>query len=235
MHTEFLINFYSNSAPSPLTPRAILWTIASKFKKEEDILKATNILRIGALVILGASLMSWASRLSAADPTGDSPANAIPISTSTFEICTSFTLAPGASIWIQVPYHAGKDVEIYAKNAPGVNFDVYDPQQIGGFPTLPNPTGRLTPNPDELNYTKSWRGHLGTGATSGFLYVLITNTNATPITFSLCTIENGQFFPPPMNLPETITTSTVSIIRTCDGPIHEQAAGTTTTIITICP
>ena len=161
-------------------------------------MKLNTIVRIAAVTGLIAVLLAWGAALSAADPTGDSPANGLPVGAAPFEICVSQTLAPGAQIWFKVPYHAGKDLEMYAKNASGVNFDVYDPDKVKNWPTLaPQPTGRLTPNKNEPDYTKSWQGHIAQGMVSDFYYVLVTNTTASPVTFSFCTRETEKFTPPP--------------------------------------
>ena len=165
-------------------------------------MKIGTIVRLAALVVLSAGMFGWAVRISAADPAGDSPANGLPIGSSTTETCVSQTLAPGAQVWFKVPYHAGTDLEMYAKNATGVNFDVYDPSQVANYPTLsPQPIGRLTPNKNEPDYTKSWQGHLAQGNVSDFYYVLVTNTNTSSITFSFCTRETLKFTPPPMSPP----------------------------------
>ena len=161
-------------------------------------MKLGTIVRLGAVAGLIAVLLAWAVALSAADPTGDSPANGLPVGAAPVEMCSSQTLAPGAQVWLKVPYHAGKDLEMYAKNATGVNFDVYDPSQIANWSTLPpQPIGRLTPNKNEPDYTKSWQGHLAQGAVSDFYYVLVTNTTGSPVTFSFCTHETEKFVPPP--------------------------------------
>jgi hypothetical protein len=162
------------------------------------MMKIGTLVRFAALVVLGVSLFGWAARLAAADPPGDSPANGLPISSTIAESCVSQTLAPGAQVWFKVPYHAGTDLEMFAKNAVGVNFDVYDPSQVANWPTLsPQPIGRLTPNKNEPEYTKSWQGHLAQGNVSDFYYVLITNTNTFEVTFSFCTKEKPLFTPPP--------------------------------------
>ena len=161
-------------------------------------MKLGTILRLSAVIGLIAVLLVWGAALSAADPTGDSPANGLPVGAAPFEVCASQTLAPGAQVWLKVPYHAGMDLEMYAKNASGVNFDVYDPDKVKNWPTLaPQPTGRLTPNKNEPEYTESWQGHIAQGMVSDFYYVLVTNTNSTSITFSFCTRETQKFVPPP--------------------------------------
>ncbi|HEX7587834.1 MAG TPA: hypothetical protein VF478_05920, partial [Anaerolineae bacterium] len=153
-------------------------------------MKQSTLARLGALLVLGAVLLAWAGALSAADPGGESPKNGIPESASTFEICASQSLAAGAQVWLQVPYHANKQLEMHVKNGSGVNFDAYDPSQVANWPTLPaQPTGRLLIDPNEPGYTNTWLGHLGIGNQSDYFYVLVTNKNAFPVTFSFCTIE----------------------------------------------
>jgi hypothetical protein len=182
------------------------------------MMKIGTLVRFAVLAVLVAGLFGWAARLSAADPPGDSPANGLPIGSTIAETCVSQTLAPGAQVWFKVPYHAGTDLEMFAKNAVGVNFDVYDPAQVANWPTLsPQPIGRLTPNKNEPEYTKSWQGHLAQGNVSDFYYVLITNTNTYEVTFSFCTKEKPLFTPPANPCPplntytgDELTTKTVA-------------------------
>ena len=154
-----------------------------------------------AFLILGLALalvvFYGASSVMAA---GEDPASAVLLGATTSETCTSdMVLQPGASMWVKIPYVAGNDVEIYAKGTAGLDFGVYFGDQSGvpGYPALGNPVGRLMANPNEPKFLGSWRGHIGTGNASGFIYVLVKNTNTYPVTFSLCTITNGQYFPPP--------------------------------------
>jgi hypothetical protein len=159
------------------------------------------MMRLGAVLLVVFVLMMGASALWAA---GEDPASAVFLDVNTAETCTTqMTLQPGASMWIKIPYTAGNDVEIYAKGSAMLDFGVYFGDQSGvpGYPSLGNPVGRLTPNSNEPGFLASWRGHIGTGNASGFIYVLVKNTTNSPITFSLCTKQNSQFFPPPMNLP----------------------------------
>ena len=182
-------------------------------------MKISSIVRIAALAVLIAVLFGWAVRLAAADPPGDSPANGLPIASTTAETCVSQTLAPGAQVWYKVPYHAGTDLEMFAKNAVGVNFDVYDPSQVANWPTLsPQPIGRLTPNKNEPEYTKSWLGHLAQGNVSDYYYVLITNTNTFEVTFSFCTKEKILFTPPP-NLCPPLHTFTADFDNNVDASV----------------
>lgn len=172
-------------------------------------MKISTILRLAALVVLGAVLLMWAGALSAADPAGDSPKNGIPQSSAPYEICSTQTLAPGAQVWLKVPYHAGKDLEMHVKTADGLHFDVYDPSQVTNWPTLPpQPIGRLLPDPNEPGYTDTWKGHL---VQSDFYYVLVTNPSGLPVTFSFCTIETDLFVPPAMVIPPTISTTTLTL------------------------
>jgi hypothetical protein len=159
-----------------------------------------SIIRLGAALIVVVVLMIGASAIWAA---GEDPASAVLLNVTTSETCTAqVTLQPGASMWVKVPYTMGNDVELYAKGSAMLDFGVYFGDQSGvpGYPSLGNPVGRLSPNSNEPNYSASWRGHIGTGNANGFIYVLIKNTNTYPVTFSLCSIQNGQFFPPPMNI-----------------------------------
>jgi hypothetical protein len=182
-------------------------------------MKTGTLFRFAALVVLVVGLFGWAAKLAAADPPGDSPANGLPIGSTTAETCVSQTLAPGEQVWFKVPYHAGTDLEMYAKNATGVNFDVYDPSQVANFPTLsPQPIGRLTPNKNEPDYTKSWQGHLAQGNASDFYYVLVTNTNTFEVTFSFCTRETQKFTPPPWENPcPPLSTTTIRVV----GPVNQ--------------
>jgi len=175
-------------------------------------MKFSTLLRITAIVVLGGVLLAWAAALSAADATGGSPQDGIPVAViGTQEVCTSQTLASGAQVWLKVPYHAGTDLEMHVKGGSGVNFDVYDPSQAANWPTLPpQPIGRLLLDPNEPGYTNTWRGHLGIGNQSDFFYVLVTNTNQFPVTFSFCTFEAQQFVPPPWTLVTTVASSSES-------------------------
>jgi hypothetical protein len=189
--------------------------------------------RLAALVVLGAVLFVWATALAAADPAGDSPSNGIPVGSATTETCVSQTLTPGAQIWFKVSYHAGTDLELRSKNAGGVTFAVYDPQKASNYPSLPNPTGLLTPNSNEPATTSTWQGHLAQGNTSNFYYVLVTNTNAFPVTFSFCTIEKQLFTPPAQaGSSDVTTTSTTTICVTYPSGAPVRVNGTTTVIVT---
>ena len=195
-------------------------------------MKAGVLLRIVALGTFGAVLLVWAAVLSAADPAGDTPANGIPVSSTPSETCSSQTIAPGAQIWLKVPYHAGKDLEMHVKNAVGVSFDVYDPSQVANWPTLsPQPTGRLSPNANEPGYTKTWQGHLGPGNQSDFYYVLVTNNNAFPVTFSFCTLETDKFAP---SGPGGSTASDTCLVTTSDTFSSDSPETITTTVIDTC-
>jgi hypothetical protein len=153
-------------------------------------MKFSTILRIAALLVFGAVLLAWAAALSAADPAGGSPADGIPVGVGSSETCASQTLAPGAQIWLKVPYHAGTDLEMHVKSDVKLNFDVYDPSQVANWPTLPpQPIGRLQLDPNEPGYADTWKGKLALGDQSGFYYVLVTNTNQFQVTFSFCTIQ----------------------------------------------
>ena len=110
-------------------------------------MKTGTVVRFAAVIGLIAVLLAWGAALSAADPTGDSPANGLPIGAAPFEMCVSQTLAPGAQVWLKVPYHAGMDLEMYAKNASGVNFDVYDPDKVV---IMPMPSPEPPPGPSKL-------------------------------------------------------------------------------------
>ena len=196
-------------------------------------MKTSTIVRLIALGVLVAGLFVWAGALSAADPTGGSPANGIPMGVGPTETCTSQTIAPGAQVWLQVPYHSGKDLEMHVKNAAGVNFDVYDPSQIANWPMLPaQPTGRLTPNSNEPGYTETWQGHLGIGNQSGFFYVLVTNTNASPVTFSFCTIETEKYTPAAQSPATTESAPPVGDVTTTTTLTPECAPDRVNTTVT---
>jgi hypothetical protein len=164
-----------------------------------------SMMRLGAVLVVVLFLMAGASILWAA---GEDPGSAVLLNVTTSETCTAqVTLQPGASMWVKVPYTAGNDVEIYAKGTAMLDLSVYFGDQSGvpGYPSLGNPVGRLMPNSNELGTLGSWRGHIGTGNASGFIYVLVKNTMNYPVTFSLCTVQNGQYFPPPyLRAPEPI-------------------------------
>jgi hypothetical protein len=106
------------------------------------------------------------------------------------------------------------------KDAGGVTFAVYDPQQVSNYPSLPNPTGLLTPNSNKPETRSTWQGHLAQGNTSDFYYVLVTNMYTFPVTFSFCTIEKQMFTPPAqIGSPDVTTTTsskTVSTITVSD-------------------
>ncbi len=159
----------------------------------------------------------------AGDPLGVSPSNAALLGAGASETCLNQTLAPGAPMWFQVPYHSGKDLEIYARGDAAVDLAVFDPRQISSYPQLDKPTGLLTPNRNEPQYSKSWLGHLWLGTVSGSYFVRGINNSAGPVTFSLCTAEREQFFPPPAPWPTALPCPPVGtfgiIINPCDGPI----------------
>ena len=191
-----------DDSPRVCRASALIFPIASRLfflvygLSEEERVKIGAIVRVAALLLLGGVLLVWATTLAAADPAGDSPSNGIPVGAATTETCVSQTLAPGAQIWFKVSYHAGTDLELRSKSANGVTFAVYDPQKASSYPSLPDPTGLLTPNSNEPGTTSTWQGHLAQGNASDFYYVLVTNTNTFPVTFSFCTIEKQLFTPP---------------------------------------
>ncbi len=93
-------------------------------------MKISTVLRLAALVVLGAVLLAWAATIAAADPAGDSPSDGIVVGSATTEMCEVQILAPGAQVWFKVSYHAGTDMELRSVNAGRVTFAVYDPQQV---------------------------------------------------------------------------------------------------------
>jgi hypothetical protein len=186
-------------------------------------MKVHIVLRLLALGGMVAILLMWGVAISAADPAGDTPANGIPEASAPVQTCSSQTVAAGAQIWLKVAYHAGTDLEMHVMNGDGVNFDVYSPMQVANFPTLPaQPTGRLLPDRNDAGYTNTWLGDLGIAHPSDFYYVLVTNTNASPVTFSFCTIEMAKFIPPPHGGPPSVSTTTDS------GTSDEDGIDTTT-------
>ena len=153
-----------------------------------SIIRFAAIALVVAMVFVGVSI-AWAAE-------GDSPANAIPLGATSVETCTTITIAPGATMWVKVQYNKGKDLEIYAKGSGNIQGNVFDPNQIMAYPNLGSPVGRLTFNRNQPGYIGNWLGHYGTGNMSAFFYVQLTNTGTGPATFSLCTLEKEQFFPP---------------------------------------
>jgi hypothetical protein len=168
-----------------------------RLKKLERSKKMKKIVYLILGLVLTLVVFYGASSVMAA---GEDPASAVLLGATTSETCMSDTiLQPGASMWVKIPYVAGNDVEIYAKGTASLDFGVYFGDQSGvpGYPSLGNPVGKLMANSNEPKFLGSWRGHIGTGNASGFIYVLVKNTKTHPVTFSLCTITNGQYFPPP--------------------------------------
>jgi hypothetical protein len=159
-----------------------------------------SFVRGSIVLLLVVAFLTVASVVLAAG--GDSPANGILVNAGSAETCVAQTLAPGAQIWFKIPYHAGTDLELYAKAFGGVSFAVYDPERI--TPSIGSPVGLLTPNKNEPTYLASWLGHAGTGVKSDFMYVLATNTTQFTVTFSFCSQERNQFVPPPPPPPVEI-------------------------------
>jgi hypothetical protein len=133
------------------------------------------------------------------EPTGDSPADGL-ITTS----CLLQSLDPNTQIWHKVPYHTGKELEIYLKTIfADLNFDVFTPDQIQAWPILGQPIGRGTPNIDEPEYADSWQGHL---PDSGYYYVRVTNASAVQVHYQLCADEkelSGPLPPTPISITPT--------------------------------
>jgi len=167
-------------------------------------MKVQGAFRFVVLAAAVAVLLGWSARLAAADATGGSPADGIPVVSASTEICSSVTVPAGGQIWLKVQYHADTDLEMYSEGADGLWFGVYDPTQVANWPTLPaHPTGLLTPNSHEPNHTSTWQGHLAQGLVSDYYYVLVSNPTQASITFSFCTIETAKFIPPSPNVMPT--------------------------------
>jgi len=181
-------------------------------------MKIGTLLRLAAMAALVVMLSVWSVAIAAADSGGDSPTNGIPVVPAPTETCMSQTLAPGAQVWFKVTYHAGTDLELRSQNADGVTFAVYDPQKASDLADSPKPTGLLTADSNEPLYTSTWRGHLAQGQVTDFYYVLATNTNTFPLTFSFCAIEWPIFTPPPMPMTPSSPVPPVQLPGTLDIP-----------------
>ena len=156
----------------------------------------TSVTRRALVVLLVTSAVLMAGgRLMAAGP-GDVPANGVTVGVTSSESCVSQTLDPAASIWFKIAYTRNTDLKLCTIGFGGVSLKVYDPAQISAWPNLPAPVGLLSYDRNEPQYMSNWQGHAWNGNQSDFYYVLATNMNSYPATFSFCTQEREQFFPP---------------------------------------
>jgi hypothetical protein len=129
------------------------------------------------------------------EPTGNSPVDGL-----TGTPCALQFLDGSSQIWHKIPYHSGKEFEIYLKTVSAdANFDVFTPEQIKSWPALGPPIGQGTVNRNEIDYAKSWQGHL---MNSDYYYVRVTNTGAAQIQYQLCLIEKE--IPGPYQSPTPI-------------------------------
>jgi hypothetical protein len=132
---------------------------------------------------------------SVVEPAGDNPANGL-----TSAPCALQFLEADSQIWHRVPYHHGKELELYLKTLfADIYFDVFTPEQVQSWPTLGQPIGRGTHNNNEPEYAKSWQGHL---TDSNYYYVRVTNANVVQVQYQLCLIERE--FPGPYESPTPI-------------------------------
>ncbi|MCL4393693.1 MAG: hypothetical protein M1482_02580 [Chloroflexi bacterium] len=128
------------------------------------------------------------------DPSGDSPADGL-----TAPSCAYESADAGSEVWHKVPYHSGKELELYLIAAsPDVGFDVFTPDQVRYWPTMDQPIGRGTRNPNEPDYAATWKGHL---TKSDYYYVRVTNTSGVTVPYQLCTQESKIPGPPETPTP----------------------------------
>ena len=136
-------------------------------------------LRLSIVVVLALFFLVGAASLLAADPTGKSPDDGLA------PTCTYQPLAPGASVWLKIPYRFDYRLEftLDSNGAGGVKFDVY-PSATASSPVG---SGAYNPNVNALN----WEGRL---QQDGFYYVLVTNTNPFAVTYRFCVNEKQPFY-----------------------------------------
>jgi hypothetical protein len=152
--------------------------------------QVTNTIGIQALYRLCATQIESAE----SEPTGDSPANGL-----TSPPCSLEVVNGNTQIWHKVPYHAGKELELYlATVSPDISFDVFVADDIVDWPALAAPVGRGTSNPTEPDWASSWQGHLGN---DDYYYVRVNNAAGISVEYHLCTIETDISGPVPTPTP----------------------------------
>ncbi len=146
-----------------------------------------GIARLIALFVFAAVLVVGASSLLAAAPTGDSPANGLPIT------CQTTSLLPASTIWYKIPYHKGMELEINLTAIDGVYFDVFAPDQVKYWPNVGQPIGTSAPNRIDPVYLKTWQGHLEpSDYVLDYYYVRVTNLLGFQAIYQLCFQESAS-------------------------------------------
>ena len=148
-----------------------------------------GIMRVAMIAASLLMLLSGATGLFAADPTGASPSDGLA------PTCTFQPLATGASVWIKVPYTSDYRLQFTLDSGGpgGVKFDVYASDAAASS------IGSGTPNPDEPTHDLNWEGRL---QANGFFYVKVTNTNAFPVSYRFCSTVKDPFYSPPSTATE---------------------------------
>ena len=145
-------------------------------------MKADTIARWMVLATLALAL--GVSSLFAAEPTGDSPSNALTVT------CQVKSMAASGTVWYKIPYHKGMELAIDLIAIDGVYFDVYAPDQVQYFPSVGQPLGRSVPDPNDPIYQRSWQGQMVQGEfLLDYYYVRLTNSIGIQVMYQLCLKE----------------------------------------------
>ncbi|CAG1001032.1 hypothetical protein GPROT1_03881 [Gammaproteobacteria bacterium] len=136
------------------------------------------------LCLVALALMLGASSLSAAEPTGDSPTNALTVT------CQIESMAAGSTVWHKIPYHKGMELAIDLTAIDGVYFDVFASDQVKYFPSIGQSLGRSVSDPNDPIYQRSWQGQLVQGDFwLDYYYVRMTNSIGIEVMYQLCVKE----------------------------------------------
>ena len=144
-------------------------------------MKVDTIARWMILVLVAPALILGVSSLFAAEPTGDSPSNALTVT------CQVQSMAAGGTVWYKIPYHKGMELAIDLTAIDGVYFDVFAPDQVQYFPSIGQSLGRSVPDPNDPVYQRSWQGQLVQGNfLLDYYYFRITNSIGIQVMYQLC-------------------------------------------------